>query len=149
MMRVEATKEHPCRILGTLKDVTEQVTMRNQLEDYRLKTEFIIKANQIILIQYDIASRTFLRINEPGSQEEKTYTTEQYLSMIHPEDKNLALFFLETMDKGKEKKIESEFRIIEEDGSYYWFIISAAAYKYDAQGHIVSYIGLRRNNKKT
>ena len=148
MVRVEATKELPCRIVGTLKELTDEVLMQQNLEDYRIKTEFIVRINEIILIQYDIASRIFFRLNDADTRFEVTYTVDEYLAVVHPDDVSVAALFVEELNRGKEPKIETEFRFKSRDGAYEWYIITAAAYKYDSEGHITSYIGLRRNNTK-
>lgn len=149
MVRVEATKELPCRIVGTLKNVTEEVLMRQKLEEYRLKSELIIRINDIILIQYDVIPRMFTRLNDDEiTRRQSAYDVEEYLSRVYPEDLPLATRFISNMDKAEESRVDAEFRIISEEGVYNWYSITASAYKFDEQGRITSYIGLRRNNNK-
>lgn len=148
MVRVEATKELPCRIVGTLKNVTEDILIRNKLEEYRLNSEFIIKTNGIILIQYSIESQTFTRLSDDQSKKSMCYTLEQYFAMVYPEDFSIAIQFVAELNKAEKKKIDTEFRVISDNGIYNWYIISAVAYKYNDQGKIISYMGLRRDNSK-
>lgn len=148
MLRVEVTKELPCRIIGTLKDVTEDVAIREKLEEYQTKSEFIIKVNGITLTQYDVYKQCFARINEDESRENTSYSIDQYLSMVYPEDLPIATQFVAKLNKAEESKIDTEFRIISEDGTYSWYNVTTAAYKYDDHGRITSYMGLRRDDTK-
>lgn len=147
MVRVESTKEQPCRIVGTLKDVTEEIIMKQRIEDYSLKTRFIIETNGLILIQYDIRSQTFIRIVDFDATEEVKYTADEYLSIVHPEDAAIARQFTQDMNEAVKSNVESEFRFMV-NGAYVWMIITAVAYRYDSNGNIVSYIGFRRDNTK-
>ena len=119
---------------------------KQELKEHSLKSEFIIRTNGIILIQFDLARQVFTRINDQDKQKEH-YSVEQYLEMIHPDDISIAKQFIDNLNKAEETKIETEFRIIYE-GTYEWFIITAVAYTYNEQGKITSYMGLRRNNSK-
>ena len=148
MMYVEATKENPFRISGTIKDISEEVATRLKLEEYHLKNEFIIKTNQITHFQYNVESRIFSRLNEEKIHGELFYSANQFLTTVYPEDKEIAIEFINRLDKAEEQHILAEFRIQVSENTYNWFIINADAYKMNARGEVSSYIGLRQNNHK-
>ncbi|MDD6211092.1 MAG: transporter substrate-binding domain-containing protein [Bacteroidales bacterium] len=147
MVRVEASKEHPCRIVGTLKEITEEVQMRSKLEDFRIKSEFIIKSNDIVLLEYDTVTRTFTQIDDSGDNQAR-YTTAEYAELVHPNDRQAMARFTSELNTATNSRINGEFRMRQEDGKYEWYSFNMAAYKYDSRGNIIHYIGLRRNNTK-
>ena len=148
MVYVEATKKSPYRITGTIKDISEEVATRLKLEEYHFKNEFIIKTNQITHFQYNVESKIFTRLNEEKIHGELFYSADQFLTTVHPEDKKIAIEFINKLEKAKEQHILAEFRIQISDETYNWFIISANAFKMNINGEISSYIGLRQNNHK-
>lgn len=148
MMCIKATKEQPRRIVGTLKDVTDEIEMRMKLEEYQIKTEFIVKTNDIVLLEYDIASQIFTQINENESSEHVSFTTDDFLAKINPEDTDVATLFISNLNEAVNPRIYTEYRITSENGTFNWYTVNAVAYKYDNNGNISSYIGLRRNNTK-
>lgn len=149
MVRGEKTKDFPLRIVGTLKDVTNDVKLKNQLEDYRLKTNFITETNGIILMQYDPIHKIFMKVNKSGEDnKEQGYTKEEYLNKVHPDEKKIAEQFLSKMEAGVEEHLSAEFRFLGHDHKYQWYTIDTVAYRYNKEGTIVSYLGIRRNNTK-
>ncbi len=149
MARIEKTPEAPCRIIGTLKNVTDEIKLKNQLEDYRLKTIFITETNGITLMQYDLLQKIFIKLNSSGEIDEKEkYTKTEFLDNVYPEDIPLALKFITSMEMRNEGKISAEFRFMDKEGNYEWYSTETAAYKRNTAGEILSYIGLRRNNSK-
>lgn len=148
MVYVEATKNSPFRITGTIKDISEEVATRLKLEEYHLKNEFIIKTNQITHFQYNVESRIFSRLNEEKIHGELFYSADQFLTTVYPEDKDIAIEFINRLDKAEEQHILAEFRIQVSENTYNWFIINADAYKMNSLGEVSSYIGLRQNNHK-
>lgn len=149
MVRPKNSPGSPDRIVGMLKDVTDDIRLKNQLEDYRLKTNFITQTNGITLMQYDVQKQIFIRINNSLENDRGNgYTREGYLNNIYPDDLPLAQRFLSAMDEHKENRISTEFRFRNQDGSYAWYTIDTVANKRDTNGEITSYLGIRRNNSK-
>lgn len=148
MIRVEKSSGFPVRIIGTLKDVTEEIALKNQLEDYRLKTSIITETNDIIFIQYDTISQTFTRVNKLETEDKGIYPKNEYLAMVHPQDINLALSFMDNMDAHKNERVSAEYRLLSDTKQYEWYTIDTIAYKHNKAGEITGYLGIRRNNNK-
>lgn len=147
MARGEKTREAPVRIAGTLKDVTEEITLKNKLEDYKLKSSFIVETNEITLVEYDILKQIFINVTKSEDDEKLIgYARTDYLQLVHPEDLAVATVFLQSMEEGTEEKLATEFRFLNDNREYQWYSINTVAYKRNENGEIISYLGLRRNN---
>lgn len=136
------------KIVGTLKDITEDILMREKLEDFKIKSEFITNMNGVILFNYDALEMEFFRLNPGNSEIILSYPQDEYLNLVHPDDREIAIKFMEDLSIGENSNISSEYRMINDDGSYDWYAIEAVAYKRNELGTIVNYLGLRRNNTK-
>ncbi|MEG1088079.1 MAG: transporter substrate-binding domain-containing protein [Bacteroidales bacterium] len=149
MRRIEKTHNLPCHIVGTLKDVTAEVKLKNKLEDYKIKTNFITDTNGIVLMEYNIINRTFIKVNNSGENDkEGGYTREEYLKIVHPQDIELVEKFLTNMEEHLQERISTEFRCLSSNLEYEWYSIDTVAYRHDDSGKITSYLGIRRNNTK-
>lgn len=149
MVRLKNSPGSPDRIVGMFKDVTDDIRLKNQLEDYRLKTNFITQTNGITIMQYDVPNQVFIKINNSLENEKGNgYTRKGYLNNIYADDLPLAQRFLGAMDEHKENRISAEFRFRNPDGTYEWYTIDTVANKRDKNGEIISYLGIRRNNSK-
>ncbi|MEG0517877.1 MAG: transporter substrate-binding domain-containing protein [Bacteroidales bacterium] len=148
MIRVEKSAGFPSKIIGTRKDVTEEIALKKQLEDYRLKTNIITETNDIIFIQYDLITQTFIKVNKLGKEDKDHYTKSEYMALVHPQDINLANTFIASMEAHQQERICSEYRLLSESKQYEWYTIDTIAYKHNKAGEITSYLGIRRNNNK-
>ncbi|MEF9930843.1 MAG: PAS domain-containing sensor histidine kinase, partial [Bacteroidales bacterium] len=149
MRRIEKTHNLPCHIVGTLKDVTAEVKLKNKLEDYKIKTNFITDTNGIVLMEYNIINRTFIKVNNSGENDKGSgYTREEYLKIVHPQDIELVEKFLANMEEHLQERISTEFRCLSGNLEYEWYSIDTVAYRHDDSGKITSYLGIRRNNTK-
>ncbi|MEF9986536.1 MAG: transporter substrate-binding domain-containing protein [Bacteroidales bacterium] len=149
MRRIEKTHNLPCHIVGTLKDVTAEVKLKNKLEDYKIKTNFITDTNGIVLMEYNIINRTFIKVNNSGENDKGSgYTREEYLKIVHPQDIELVEKFLTNMEEHLQERISTEFRCLSSNLEYEWYSIDTVAYRHDDSGKITSYLGIRRNNTK-
>lgn len=148
MLRIEKNVEQPSRIVGTLKDVTEEIVLHKTLEEYLLKINFITTTNGIILFYYDLSAQQFYRLNANENVVETILSPDEYKNRVFPDDLKLSTDFIDSMQRGTEMHISAEYRLLSDENSYEWFAIEAVAYKHNSNGDIISYLGLRRNNTK-
>ncbi len=148
MLHMEETRDHPAMIVGTLKDTTDEIALRETLEDYQVKTNFITKTNGLILFCYEVSDNIIYRLNVQDNSVRRTYLIEEYLTIVHPHDIKKAEKLIESMRPGNIKHVSAEYRMLSDENVYEWYAIEAMAYKHDSEGKITSYLGLRRLNTK-
>ncbi|MDD2961200.1 MAG: ATP-binding protein [Muribaculaceae bacterium] len=136
------------RIVGTLKDITEDIKMKESLENYRIKSDFIVRSNGIVLFHYELIDMEFYQLNAGENSVLSTFTYEEYLERVHPDDRQVAIEFIDKLNIGKEEHLSAEYRMLDDGNNYEWFSIEAVAYRRNELGTIISYLGLRRNNTR-
>ncbi len=129
------------RIVGTQGiywDITEKKLAEEELRKSRERYELVVQGSQDGLWDWNVASgeiyfspryQTMLGYKD----DEMPGRVEDWIELIHPDDRTRALDALHSYFEGKTSIYESEFRLRHRDGSYRW-VLSRGAALFDGQG---------------
>lgn len=136
-------------IVGTQKNITENYEVLKALSDYRLKTELVFKASEIVQYDYDNRVRKFVTINEDKLLQGMAIPSETYLGLVHPDDRKVFSTNLRLMNRGVDRSFTIELRMrTPSEKDYQWSVLNAIPIQTDDNGKVVKYTGFRRNNTK-
>ncbi len=137
------------RIVGLYKDVTEQMRIRKELLDFKVRTDFMLKSSGMLQWLYDTRTKTFLSRDQLAIQPNIPINAIDYLGYIHSDDVSIYKDFINSMDNKKEQQLTVEYRFkLPREKSYYWEVAEAEPFERDNNGEIIIYTGLVRNNTK-
>jgi PAS domain S-box-containing protein len=125
-------------ILAVVEDVTEEVTLRKQIEMSR--NELQVLNESIPQIVWTAGSDGVLDYTNSRWVEYSGSTDpSQWINFVHPEDvKRVEKTWLSSIDSGDD--YETEFRIRRKDGIYHTFLVRASAIRH-ARGEVVKWYG--------
>ena len=107
--RMRLSTEHfgKLQIVGTLLDVTEKLQMAKKTQDLLVKRELAMKVNDIVHWDFNVQMQTFEAYNDPVNDyaSDKLVSLEEYLNVIHPEDRSLVNDALQSMLLGRNMNI--------------------------------------------
>jgi signal transduction histidine kinase/ABC-type amino acid transport substrate-binding protein len=156
MQSLKNTSGIPYRIVGTEKDITEDREMQKKLEQYYTKVQFINKANDLTLMQYNPQKHEIQILSNEYENMSVIYTKKNYLQMVDPADMEIADIFFRNMDNSTSQTVNAEFRMKTSHNDmacylydiYQWYAFHTTAYEFDENGKITDYLGIKRNNNK-
>ena len=119
------------------------------LKDLRSKIGFITTHDNVVIMQYDISSKRFIRWNDKEGTEYRSFSVDDYWSYIHPSDMAIAQKLVHFMDSREDTTYSCEYRyrFPGMDG-YSWQSNDIFPYQKDRVGKIISYIGVCRKNNR-
>lgn len=131
------------QIIGTQKNITNEMMQQQELEENKLKLEFTLEAAQIISWEYNVDTQMFY---SPKSTviEGPNISLDGYLAYIHPDDAPLLREGLLDLSSGRIPVMDVQIRTIESLGNR-WFEMHAVPYGYGEDGRLTKLIGLRRD----
>lgn len=134
------------RAWGTQQDITKQRTATEALQRSEERLSLALQSSSMGLWEWEVAtnelywSQTLRKIYGIKPKEEITY--EKYVSMIHPEDRDMANeVAYKSMQTGE--TYQFEHRIIRTDGTVHWLLGMGRAYLED--GKPVRMVGTSMN----
>lgn len=137
------------RLIGTQRDVTEELKMRKELVDFRVRTDFIMKSTGMLMWLYDTRDRTFISSDSLFVRPNIHVGVDEYLTYIFHEDLNNYMDFLDKMDVHTEDKLNLEYRFhVPNVKTPTWEVVEAMPLDRDENSVPIVYIGLVRNNNK-
>lgn len=132
-----------------MEDITESLEKEEKLRQSHLKTEIAIKAADIMLWEFDVASQLFFSDNEPlnGYDKSRPVSMDIYLETIHPDEREEMVDIMQRISTGEDFSFTFEGRI-KLFGSSEWqdCIVNGAPYSHCENGKVLKYVGTRKNN---
>lgn len=132
-------------IIGTQKDITDDILQKQRLEEFQIKTKLTNEKNLIIQWDYNIPQQRIITHGNGAIQEGIALDKETYLSYIHPEDRKLMNDFLDQMSQGKLTIFDTQIRTHLPGYKEYRYINLNALEQRDKKGNIIGYTGIRRD----
>lgn len=137
--------EEIVQIVGTEKDITEELAKQREFQESKFKTELVIKSNGIIQWDYDVTRCVFSSPNE-DSFLHREMSRKDFLALVHPDD---VAYLQEAMREIAERNsgaLNIQLRVRRPGtDEYRWADVHAVAFKWDAKGQVVQITGLRRD----
>ena len=151
--RMRLSTEHfgKLQIVGTLLDVTEKLRMAKKTQDLLVKRELAMKVNDIVHWDFNVQMQTFEAYNDPVNDyaSDKLVSLEEYLNVIHPEDRSLVNDALQSMLLGRNMNINLPCRIqTRYDDTWQYCNITGVPFEFGEGGEVIRYTGFRQNISK-
>jgi signal transduction histidine kinase len=151
--RMRLSTEHfgKLQIVGTLLDVTEKLRMAKKTQDLLVKRELAMKVNDIVHWDFNVQMQTFEAYNDPVNDyaSDKLVSLEEYLNVIHPEDRSLVNDALQSMLLGRNMNINLPCRIqTRHDDTWQYCNITGVPFEFGESGDVIRYTGFRQNISK-
>ena len=151
--RMRLSIEHfgKLQIVGTLLDVTEKLRMAKKTQDLLVKRELAMKVNDIVHWDFNVQMQTFEAYNDPVNDyaSDKLISLEEYLNVIHPEDRSLVNDALQSMLLGRNMNINLTCRIqTRHDDTWQYCNITGVPFEFGESGDVIRYTGFRQNISK-
>ena len=138
--RMRLSTEHfgKLQIVGTLLDVTEKLRMAKKTQDLLVKRELAMKVNDIVHWDFNVQMQTFEAYNDPVNDyaSDKLVSLEEYLNVIHPEDRSLVNDALQSMLLGRNMNINLTCRIqTRHDDTWQYCNITGVPFEFGEGGY--------------
>ena len=151
--RMRLSTEHfgKLQIVGTLLDVTEKLRMAKKTQDLLVKRELAMKVNDIVHWDFNVQMQTFEAYNDPVNDyaSDKLVSLEEYLNVIHPEDRSLVNDALQSMLLGRNMNINLTCRIqTRYDNTWQYCNITGVPFEFGESGDVIRYTVFRQNISK-
>ena len=151
--RMRLSTEHfgKLQIVGTLLDVTEKIRMAKKTQDLLIKRELAMKVNDIVHWDFNVQTQKFESYNDPVNDyaSDKLVSLEEYLNVIHPEDRSLVNDALQSMLLGRNMNINLTCRIqTRYDDTWQYCNITGVPFESGEAGEVIRYTGFRQNISK-
>ena len=150
-MRLSTEHFGKLQIVGTLLDVTEKLQMAKKTQDLLVKRELAMKVNDIVHWDFNVQMQTFEAYNDPVNDyaSDKLVSLEEYLNVIHPEDRSLVNDALQSMLLGRNMNINLTCRIqTRYDDTWQYCNITGVPFEFGESGDVIRYTGFRQNISK-
>lgn len=148
MMRLSTEHRGKLQIVGTQLDVTERIRLAKQTQDLLAKRELAMKISDIIHWDFDVETQAFKTYNDPVNDytSGKPVTIEEYLEVIHPDDRSLVNDAIQSMLSDKDTGINFTCRIqTKYDDTWQYSNVTGVPFEYDENGKVVRFTGFRQN----
>ncbi len=130
-------------IIGTRSDATNDMMHQKRLEETVNKFKFILMETGASFGEYDVATGKFSVFNEGlnDSNDANEHSINDYLSILHPEDKPMVDKLMEPVLAGKNEKIviNARFRIDPKD-DWHFASVSIMPFNPDKAGYVTRFV---------
>ena len=130
-----------------VKDITKEDLATQENIHNQQKLRFLDRIFNLSRIQYNPATGN-INIQESvtdGTYLTKSYTAEEYLRIIHPEDRDIFLKLCEKASHLPDEILEAKYRVHFPERKEYRHIAIALLPDHDKEGKVISYSGKRRD----
>ena len=151
MMRYSTEHRGKEQIVGTQLDVTDRIRMAQRTQDLQTKRELAMKVNNIVHWDFDVRTHKFESYNDPVNDfaSDKLVTVDEYLDVIHPDDRSEVNDALQTMLSGEKNEINFICRLqTKYDDTWQYSHVKGVPFKTDKNGRVVRFTGFRQNISK-
>ena len=125
--------------------------MAKKTQDLLVKRELAMKVNDIVHWDFNVQMQTFEAYNDPVNDyaSDKLVSLEEYLNVIHPEDRSLVNDALQSMLLGRNMNINLTCRIqTRYDDTWQYCNITGVPFEFGEGGEVIRYTGFRQNISK-
>lgn len=106
-------------LVGITRNITKKKKAEDRIRHAKEQYEMVMKATSDTVYDWSIATNKLSWGNNFESSRTENYSIKYWLERIHPEDqKSVEKSLKQTLESSSETKWESEYRYINEDGTY-------------------------------
>lgn len=135
---------HVYHIIGTEKNITDQLAQQRELEDNKSKLELAFESAQIVPWEYMVKEDCLSSLT-PGVLENNGLSLYGYTEYMNEEDIKPFMKGIEDLVEGKRKSSNAQVRMSFDGGEYRWYEFHGIVSEYDPNGGVSRLIGLRRD----
>lgn len=132
------------QIIGTEKDITEQLRKQKELEASNLRTELAISSNGIVQWDYDVEKQVFSSSN-PESYMYHGVSKADFMMSVYPDDLPIFVRALDNVLSQKAETVNIQIRVCLPGKGFRWIDINAVIFEKNEQGQVVQLTGLRKD----
>lgn len=132
------------QIIGTEKDITEQLREQSELEAINFKTELAISSNGITQWDYDVEKQIFSSPN-PTSYMYHGIPKADFMASIYAEDIPVFTKALDDVVNERTETVNIQIRVFLPVKGLRWVDIHAVVFEKNEQGQVVLLTGLRKD----
>lgn len=136
----------PCRMAGTVADITERKQVEMALQDARSRLEAALEAGAIVTWTWDIpnnrifSDKNLAKLFSLAPSEAEGGSVDQYIDAIHPDDQaRVTAALRRSVESGED--YEADYRVVQPDGSVRWVVARGRAER-DSAGQPVRMPGV-------
>ncbi|WP_099463774.1 PAS domain-containing hybrid sensor histidine kinase/response regulator [Parabacteroides provencensis] len=130
------------RVVGTEKDISEEIRKQKEQEENKFKLEFAFDAAQIIPWEYNISTNIFSSPN-PAVFEYTDVSLDKYLTYMNQEDMHLLRDGIKDLISGDIKSMDIQVRVAFPGKEMRWYEIHGLVFERDKEGKVCRIIGVR------
>ena len=130
-------------------DITEAIRTREELIQSKKKIELAMQAGDIVVWEFDNRTELTFSENEPLSNFDNTkpLMMDDYHSIFHPDDLDIATSNLELMREGTNQPFCFDVRVmLPDDPDWQYCTVIGTPYLVESNNKVTKYVGIRRNN---
>lgn len=151
--RIRLSTEHRGKLLivGTQVDVTERIQMSRKTQELIAKRELAMQVSNIVHWDFDVLTGKFESYNDPINDfaSDKLLTVQEFLEVIHPDDRSVFNDTLQSMLSGKDQRIDCTCRLkTRHDATWQYCNVIGVPFERDDEGNIIRFTGFRQNISK-
>lgn len=147
-MRLSSAHMGKQLIIGTQLDITERVRMMKKTQNLISKRELAMQVSNIVHWDFDVHTQKFKSYHDPVGDyaHEKTLTIEEYLDVIHPDDRSSVYDGMQSMLLGEDITVNFACRMqTKYDDSWQYYNIWGIPFEKDECGNNIRFTGFRQN----
>lgn len=120
-----------------------------EIKQFRNKIYYLTQATNIIVIEYDVKKKMFIRWKDTGNEVYRCFSIQDYITHIYPEDLVIAMKLVKIMDGRRLDHYTCEFRYkFPNTKDYSWQYIDIHEYEIDKKGKVTNYIGICQSHNQ-
>lgn len=135
-------------LIGAQKDITFEYCYKKNLEISKTKTDYALKAGNLVIWEYDVNTKRISTSNDPSSEYgNKIFSAEKHLRYVHPDDHQIMRGAYHFMDCGTDEDFHIEIRLkftLKSD-IYHSILMTGSPLEKNADGKVIKYVGFRRD----
>lgn len=132
------------QVIGTEKDITEDLRKQSELEASNFKTELAISSNGIIQWDYDVKKQIFSSPH-PDSYMYHGVSKDDFMASIYSDDIPVFIKALDDVVSERTKTVNIQIRVFIPNKGFRWVDIHAVIFEKNERGEVVQLTGLRKD----